>query len=227
MSFKIKSWKKLISRIIWIFLGALALGFFLKVAIWEHIYYDEKEGSIREAAANVAPTQELIEIKPTEVEIAEYYVDPDKPRYLYIDKLGIGKSRIVSVGLTANNALAAPNNIFDVGWYDVSGKPGQGSTMVLDGHSGGPTQYGIFKNLANLSEGDTVVVERGDGTIFRYEVKESVTVLLSEADGYMRKAMTTPVPGKESLTIISCTGEWSNVRQTFLSRQFVRAILID
>lgn len=227
MSFKIKNWNKPLSKTIFIILGALIIGFFFKVAIWEHIYYSEKEGSIRETAANVAPTEELIEIKPTELEIAEYNVEPDKPRYLSIEKLGIGKSRIVAVGVTADNALAAPNNIFDVGWYNVSGKPGYGGTMVLDGHSGGPTEYGVFKNLANLVEGDIIIIERGDGKIFRYEVKESESIPLSDANNYMKKAMVTPVSGKESLSIISCTGEWSNVRQTFLSRQFVRAVLVD
>ncbi len=227
MSFRINNWKKIVSRVFWAIILILLAGFFLRVWTWERQYYGEKEGSFRDVAVILEPEQELIEIKPTEVEIAEYFVDPDKPRYLSIEKLGIGRSRIFALGVTTSNALAAPNNIFDVGWYDKSGKPGEGGTMLLDGHSGGPHEYGIFKNLSNLTEGDIIVIERGDGVVFRYEVKESQSIKLDEANDYMQQALMSPVPGKESLTIISCTGEWSNVQRTFLSRQFVRAILVD
>ena len=41
----------------------------------------------------------------------------------------------------------------------------------------------------------------------------------------MTTAFTSPVPGTEALTLISCVGEWSQVQQTYLSRQFVRAVL--
>ena len=50
---------------------------------------------------------------------------------------------------------------------------------------------------------------------------------LSEANDYMATAIKTPLNGKESVTLISCAGEWSQAQRTYLSRQFVRAILVD
>ena len=50
---------------------------------------------------------------------------------------------------------------------------------------------------------------------------------LSEANDYMATAIKTPLSGKESVTLISCSGEWSQAQRTYLSRQFVRAILVE
>ena len=33
------------------------------------------------------------------------------------------------------------------------------------------------------------------------------------------------IDGKETVTVITCTGEWSQTRQTYLSRQYLRATL--
>ena len=149
------------------------------------------------------------------------------PRYLTVDKLRINNARILPMGVTSNNALDTPRNIFDVGWYTGSGKPGQGGTLIIDGHNGGPHVHGVFKDLPSLSYGDIITVERGDGLKFSYWVYENNEVLLSEADKYMGTASKSPVPGKESITLITCSGEWSQQRKTYLSRQFVRAVIVD
>ena len=226
MSLKISNWKKIITRTLWALLGIVFLALFIKVAVWENQYYNEKNGSPR-AVTEQVETEEVDETLITEEEIVEYTVAADRPRYLTISKLGITNARVLALGLTSEGALATPNNIFDVGWYWDSGKPGQGGTLLIDGHNGGPNVQGVFKNLPDLAEGDIITIERGDGALFNYSVVESITVALSEADAYMRTAQTSPVSGKESITLISCTGEWSQAQRTYLSRQFVRAILVD
>ena len=150
---------------------------------------------------------------------------PDRPRYLTIEKLGVVNSRVLPMGVNASGELATPNNIFDVGWYDGSGKPGQGGTMIIDGHNGGPHVHGVFKKLPDLAAGDIIKVERGDGVIYKYKVVENKAVPLDQSDEYMVTAAKSPEVGKESVTLISCTGEWSQTRGTFLSRQFTRAVL--
>lgn len=209
-----------------IIFGVFLLVFFVKVATFEDSYYREKEGSERAEAAEVVEEQ-LEETVPTEEQVAEYAVPASRPRYLSIQKLGVVNSRIIAVGVKANGELGTPNNIFDVGWYESSGEPGQGKTIVIDGHNGGPHVHGVFKDLPNLAEGDIIKIERGDGQIFEYKVVDNKTIPLSEADEYMRMAFKSPVPDKESVTLISCTGEWSAARETYLSRQFARAILVD
>ncbi len=224
---KIKGgWRRVAKWAIWSVLALLFLGFLIRVATFEAWYYNEKEGSER-AVTTVEEESTLDETEPTEAEIIEYTVAADRPRYLTIEKLGITKSRVLAMGVNSKGELDTPNNIFDVGWYENSGKPGQGGTMIIDGHNGGPNVYGVFKRLPELTNGDIIKIERGDGAVFEYEVVENVAVALDEADDYMIKAAKSPEKGRESITLISCTGEWSAVQQTYLSRQFTRAVLVE
>lgn len=226
MSLKISfDWKQILKWGLGAVFVILFLVFFVKVATFENSYYREKEGSER-AEAVAVETESLDEEKPTKTQIEEYKVAADQPRYLSIPKLNIDKARIVAVGVKASGELGTPNNIFDVGWYNASGKPGQGGVIVIDGHNGGPHVHGVFKDLPSLAAGDIIKIERGDGEIFEYKVVENETVLLSEANNYMKTAFKSPEPGKESVTLISCTGEWSQKQGTYLSRQFTRAVLV-
>ncbi len=227
MSLKINSWKKVFKYLFWVVICVLLAVFVVRVMVFEHNYFNEKEGSERAISNVVQEEEELIEVKPTEQEVVEYIVAPERPRYLTIERLGINKARILPMGVNLNGELATPNNIFDVGWYEGSGLPGLGGTMIIDGHNGGPHVHGVFKDLPVLSENDTIVVERGDGVVFKYRVVENNSILLSESDAYMRTAAHSPEYGKESVTLITCTGEWSQQRGTYLSRQFTRAVLIE
>lgn len=223
MSLKIKSWRKVVKWGIWGVVGLLFLAFLVKVGTYESWYYASKEGS--ERAIATAAEDSLDETQPTAEEVDAYAVEANHPRYLTVEKLGISQARVLPMGVNVLGELATPDNVYDVGWYDASGLPGFGGTMVIDGHNGGPHVFGVFKNLPDLGEGDEIVVERGDGAVFRYRVVDSKAVSLNDADAYMTVAASSPEPGRESVTLISCTGEWSDQRQTYLSRQFVRAVL--
>lgn len=229
MSLKIKGWRKITKWVAWSVFWVLILVFLIRVAVFENNYYSEKEGSERSVLveSEQEEEEELVEVEPTEEEVYEYVVAPDRPRYLTIDKLGINNVRILAMGVNSKGELDTPRNIFDVGWYEGSGKPGQGGTSVIDGHNGGPHVYGVFKRLPDLAVGDIIQVERGDGIIFKYKVVENKSVLLSESDKYMSTAFRSPEEGKESVTLITCTGEWSQQQKTYLSRQFTRAVLVE
>lgn len=177
----------------------------------------------------IAPedAEEVDETDVTNDDKNNYKVAPNKPRFLSIAKLGIDRARVVEVGLNNIGRLQVPASIYDVGWYRSSGKPGLGGTLLLDGHNGGPTKEGVFKHLPEISIGDIITIERGDGKFFKYQVVESEEVPLSEADSKMSKMLESPEKGKESLSIITCTGVWSQVQQTYLSRQFVRAVIVE
>ncbi len=218
-----------ISRIIWLVILAVTVGFFTKVWLWENSYYAEKNGAERVAAVNNSEdaNPEVIEEEPTEEEVTEYNVAPDRPRYLSIPSIGTSKSRILPVGLTSDGALNTPANIFDVGWYVNSGKPGEGDTIVIDGHNGGPSRTGVFKYLPDVAIGESIIIERGDGTVFEYKVVENVTKPLEDADAYMSTAMSSPEPGRESVTLITCTGKWIKDKSTYDARQFLRAVLVE
>ena len=226
MSLKIRGWRRIISWTVWSIIGILFLVFLIKVAVFENNYYNEKEGSERAEAVIVESDSNLIEEKPSDAEVREYKVAPDHPRYLSIEKLGIVNARILPMTVNIEGELDTPNNIFDVGWYEASGRPGYGGTLVIDGHNGGPHVHGVFKDLPSLAKGDIIKIERGDGEIFNYRVVENVAVDLNDSDNYMaKKAAQSPEDGVESVTLISCTGDWSQQQKTYLARQFARAVL--
>ncbi len=229
MNLRINNWKYALKWIVGGILTIVFLTFLIRVISFENYYYDSKEGSERDIPSDALADQgeELIEIKPSESEVKEYTVPSDYPRYLSIERLGINNVRVLPMGVNPSGELATPNNIFDVGWYEGSGKPGHGGTLLIDGHNGGPNVYGVFKNLPSMVEGDSIVIERGDGVIFKYVVTENKTVSLEDSDAYMTTAAKSPEKGKESITLISCSGEWSQKQGTYLSRQFVRAVLAD
>lgn len=234
MSLKIKGWRKITKIAVGAVLGLLFLTFFVKVATFEDAYYREKEGSERvESPSSIESkiiTEELIEEKPTESEVYEHIVAPGYPRYLRISRLGIQNARIIQVSINDSGEMGTPNNIFDVGWYRLSSLPGNGGTVVIDGHNGGPNVYGVFKELPSLMVGDIIEVECGgdDKPVYKYKVVENNEVKLEDTNRYMAKyALKSPEPGRESLTLITCSGEWSDERKTYLSRQFVRAVLVE
>ncbi len=227
MSLKINNWRVIVKWVIWSLVVVLFLVFLVRVLVFENNYYNSKQGSERAIAEVINTGEELDEEKPDEDAVKEYTVAPDRPRYLTISKLGITNARVLAMGVNTEGELDTPRNIFDVGWYEGSGKPGLGGSMVIDGHNGGPHVHGVFKNLPDLSHGDIIQIERGDGLVFKYEVVENVSVPLDESNAYMSTAMKSPEVGKESVTLISCTGEWSQSKQTYLSRQFTRAVLAD
>lgn len=220
------------SKVIWALILIVLVLCLIKIKIWENHYYSSMEGSTRAIAITTtnAPTnttEDVNEEDVTEKDKQAWRVSADKPRFLSISKLGIDRARVIEVGINIEGRLQTPPSIFDVGWYRSSGKPGEGKVILLDGHNGGPTKEGVFKHLPDLAAGDIVTIERGDGKFFQYSVVENEEVPLSEADTKMNKMMTTAVPGREGLSIITCTGDWSQVQQTYLSRQFLRAVLVE
>ncbi len=228
MSLKIKGWKKILSIVGWSLLAILIAVYVIRLATWESSYYAEKEGSERAILIEeMEQKEQLIETQPTEDVVREYKVPSDQPKYLTIPKLGVSRARVIAVGINQKGQLGTPNNIFDVGWYDSSAKPGQPGTILIDGHNGGPTKHGVFKNLPSLAVGDVIEITRGDDVVFKYAVKENKTVALSESDSYMKTALKSPEAGKQSVTLISCTGEWSDTQKTYLSRQFTRAVIVE
>ena len=219
--------KKIIPKAAYAVVALLIGGFFLKTFIWEYNYIYSKTGSERESnviGANVE-AEEVDETEPTPEEVADFTVPASNPRYISIPSIGnVDKRQVISVGLTRAGALDTPYNIFQAGWYTDSAKPGTGGAIVIDGHNGGPNVVGIFKYLPNAKIGEKVIIERGDGAIFTYTIVKNDAIALENSDAYMKEIFKI-IDGKETVTIITCTGEWSQSRQTYLSRQYLRATL--
>lgn len=153
--------------------------------------------------------------------IQNYTVGPDQPRFIRIAKLGV-EARILKLGITNNNELDAPNNIYDAGWYDGSSKPGEHGAMLIDGHVHGPTTPGVFYGLKDLVPGDHVEVERGDGKKFTYKVVETKVYDADKVD--MNAALISAKAGVPGLNLITCTGNVNFANSSYDQRMIVFAV---
>lgn len=176
------------------------------------------------ASENSGVVEELV----SEAKIRDYQVPNSHPRYVSIQALGIQKTRILPVGLDKDGHIGTPVNIFDAAWYQQSGKPGNNNQVIfLDGHNGGPSKDGIFKQLPKLARNSVIEIERGDGQVFRYKVVENYSLPLNKFDSAKMHQVLTPIKQQETLAIVSCTGKWIQARHTYTDRVVVRAVRIN
>lgn len=219
-----------ISTILKIIILILFMVVIARLAIWENQYYSSQEGRTRimpRTPGDVSTdSTDVDESIISEQQISDHIVPSNHPRFLTIEKISVKNARIFSVNETPSGAIQVPRNIFDVGWYIKSSLPDTNGTAIFDGHNGGPTMQGVFKNLGLLTQGDIIIIEMGNGTKVHYQVYDNKSVSLEEANQKMRSLQTTPIEGTESISLITCTGEWSDLQKTYLSRQFLRATRI-
>ncbi|MCX6727270.1 MAG: class F sortase [Candidatus Saccharibacteria bacterium] len=179
--------------------------------------------TVAEKAKNSEEAPIPTEQKPTAAAYGAYTVDPTRPRYVRIAKIGVA-ARVMPQTTTKSGALKAPGNVNDAGWFTSSSKPGEGGAMLLDGHVAGPTQRGVFYNIKKLVAGDVIEVERGDGTVFRYKVVKSNTTDVADTD--MSDALISAETGKQGLNLITCTGTYDEKSGEYNQRIIVFAVAI-
>lgn len=156
----------------------------------------------------------------TQKQIDEYAVPATHPRYISIPALGVARARVMVVELTKDGTIDTPRNAEDTGWYSQSAFPGQGyGAVLIDGHSG------VFANLAKLANGDKIIIERGDGKKFTYDVVENNTESLKEANAEGIQHVSMPYDSdKEGLGLVADAGNWVPRDHVFDKRTLVRAV---
>lgn len=211
-------------------LGLVIVGFSLATAFIVDYFYQKHFGEpitipIPQQISNIISTPTPEEKEVTKQEVAEYRVAPDKPRYFSLPVLGIHNARILQVGKDPKtHEIGTPPGIYDVGWFNQSGLPGNNQAIILDGHNGGPTKDGIFKRLSNAAIGNNLTIERGDGQIFNYKITENYILKLDDFDqGAMNKVLAK-INNQETVAIITCSGRWLKDKQTYDQRTIVKAI---
>lgn len=126
---------------------------------------------------------------------------PGDPVRLVIPAIELDR-RLLSVGLDRRRVPIVPNH--DVGWYNLSARPGQGENVVLWGHvlrfRSRPNIPAPFARLHELQIGDRVTLYTADGTAYRYTVIEQARVTPDQVEYILPR-------GKEIVTMVSCIGD--------------------
>ena len=136
----------------------------------------------------------------------------------------------------ADGQMANPSGPSDVAWYDfvgwpsLGGEPGAGRNAVFAGHVdrnayldyAGVNYFGpgIFYGLRRLDEGDTIEVTYRGKTI-RYAVAWRRD--LSPSSGDWDEVFSADV-SKESITLVTCSGDFDARTQEYRRRTVVRAV---
>ncbi len=122
--------------------------------------------------------------------------------------------RTISVGLDKRRYPIVPNH--DIGWYNLSAKPGQGDNIVFWGHvlrfKSTPKIPAPFARLRELKPGALVVLTDAAGVRRQYKVTRSVQVTPDQ----IKYVLPT---GKEQVTLVSCIGDNVIVRGS-LSKKY-------
>ena len=153
-----------------------------------------------------------------------YAVSPEMPKFLSIPKIGINNVKIEQVGLLGNNKIDTPKDINNVAWYDGSVRPGEKGALFINGHINDVGSGGIFDQLKTVAVGDKIVVERGDGTKFNYEVVETETLPTSSIN--MNKSLAVHGNNDQGVNLMTCAGTYNFATMSYSHRVLVYGVRV-
>lgn len=163
--------------------------------------------------------------KPGAAQVAAYTVPPLNPKYIAIPSIGIANTPILKLGLLPSGAIATPDNVYETGWYEASGLPGQSGAMFVYGHVSSWTADGIFYNLKELKPGDDVSITRGDNKVYVYEVVSSRVYPYNNVD--MSQVLAPINATQPGLNLMTCTGQIIKGTSEFNERLVVFTSLVS
>jgi LPXTG-site transpeptidase (sortase) family protein len=199
---------------------ALIVASIVMFVVWWQAYNDAQGNSDLETVVSFGEPIQTPTPGPTPTPAANYPPASESAlQRLIIPSAGIDAPVVVK-GVDAAGVMQSPDNAFDTAWYDFSAKPGYGGNAVFSGH----VDYinvgkAVFWELKDLNPGDEIQIRLEDGTVYRYAVNfkqqyDAATAPVEEIVG--------PTP-RETITLITCSGTFSNVSHQYDKRLIVRA----
>jgi len=121
-----------------------------------------------------------------------------------------------------DGVMQDPRDPFLVSWYEESAGLGERGNSLYAGHvNWASVGASVFANLSGLSEGDEIVLTGDDGEIYTFEVQWQETVEVATVTPDEMKDLVGQTR-KESVTLITCGGEFDHATGQYLSRTVVR-----
>jgi len=160
--------------------------------------------------------QQLAQARPTPVVTPVSNAPLDR---LVIPKIGVD-APVVTLSVDGQGIMQSPKTAFEVGWYDFTARPGTGGNAVFSGHVDfASVGAAVFWHLRELGPGDLVEVRLADGTAYQYVVVSSTSYTGDDAP----IADIVGPTGKDTVTIITCTGTFNREVHQYSHRLVVRA----
>jgi sortase (surface protein transpeptidase) len=148
------------------------------------------------------------------------------PVELQVDSVGVDAP--IELGAVVEGAMQDPSGPWVVSWYEPLGKIGEGGNVVLAGHvdywNVGPA---VFWDVRYLPEGDIIRVVGEDGKNYEYAVQWTQPYMAEELTPEVIQNDIVGDTGEETLTLITCGGEFNPDTGEYNERWVVRANLIS
>lgn len=148
--------------------------------------------------------------------------EPIAPVAVHIPSLGVS-SPLVDLGVDPAGVLVPPASADVAGWHAGGVVPGEVGPAVVAGHVDSRSGPGIFIDVATLTPGDTVAVERADGETVEFTVRSVETV---DKQQFPTAAVYGPTAVPE-LRLITCGGYFDAADGHYTANVIVDAVRSD
>jgi sortase (surface protein transpeptidase) len=192
----------------------------------------------QEASDDTATTEALSEVpstgarRPGPVILAASRVAAPTPKpegvapvELQVDSVGVDAP--IEVGDVADGVMQDPSGPWVVSWYEPLGKIGEGGNVVIAGHvdywNVGPA---VFWDVRDLPKGDIIRVVGEDGKNYEYAVQWTTSYMADQLTPEVIQKDIVGDTGQETLTLITCGGEFNPDTGEYNQRWVVRANLV-
>lgn len=169
--------------------------------------YSAFRAAARDAAPAFDRAEPLSEAEPTRLRIPDIYVD----------------THFVPLGLQKNGEIEIPKGYEEVGWYTYGPTPGELGPSVVLGHVDSYKGPGVFLFLGQLSPGDSIYVDREDGTTATFRV---TTLERYDRDAFPTEKVYGDID-HAGLRLVTCSGEFDQRSQLYDRILVVYAELVE
>ena len=142
------------------------------------------------------------------------------PTRIRIPAIGVDAG-MVQLDERPDGTIQVPADWNTPGWYARGPAPGEAGPAVILGHLDSFTGPAVFWRLSSLQPGDTVEIQRQDGSHLTFSIRRTATF---GVDAFPTSEVYGPSSGPE-LRLITCGGNYSASRHQYLSNVVAFAAL--
>jgi sortase (surface protein transpeptidase) len=150
------------------------------------------------------------------------------PVELQVDSVGVDAP--IELGNVTDGVMQDPSGPWVVSWYEPLGKVGEGGNVVMAGHvdyfNSGPDGTpgpAVFWDVRDLPNGDIIRVVDEDGKNYEYAVQWTQAYTAAELTPGVIQNDIVGDTDEETLTLITCGGDFDPATGEYLQRWVVRA----
>jgi LPXTG-site transpeptidase (sortase) family protein len=141
------------------------------------------------------------------------------PTRLRIPAIDLSTPPLEELGRAADKSIALPSRPERAGWFGGGPKPGEPGPAVIIGHVDWDHSPAVFFRLRELTPGQSVYVDRADGSTAKYQVRRVTQV--SKSDFPTDEVYAPDL--EPSLRLITCGGAFDRSTRNYLDNVIVFA----